>query len=230
MVPAISRSSDWLRPGVGPTQGPTSFNPRNRSGSSIADLNVRATTGPTRAWSPTGGILNPAWPNCEPAFRAQPVRSAEPSVCEESVRPTRSEISILMLVSAIDFREVSSARISRDDTALQCAGRNQPIRSSRAMPSVSRRSVLIGIAFIADLTCRVSSSTASKPALVNPLCSHWDSGSASRPIATIPYGRFCVSEAASTVPYFSILLRMESGPRTWSTGNAIDRNQSPDCP
>ena len=59
----------------------------------------------------------------------------------------RSDSSILMSASCTDLREVSSARISCDDTDLQCTGRNQPICSSRAMPSASRRSVLIGIAF-----------------------------------------------------------------------------------
>ena len=51
-------------------------------------------------------------------------------------------------------REVSSARVSCDDTDLQCSGRNQPICSSRAIPSASRGSVLIGIAFSAAFTCR----------------------------------------------------------------------------
>ncbi len=34
----------------------------------------------------------------------------------------------------------------------------------------------------AAFTCRVSSSTTSKPAALNPACSHCDSGPASRPI------------------------------------------------
>ena len=46
---------------------------------------------------------------------------------------------------------------------LRCTGRNQPIRSSWAMPRASLRSVLTTIADSAALTCRVSSSTASKP-------------------------------------------------------------------
>ena len=37
------------------------------------------------------------------------------------------------------------------------------------MPSACRRSVLIGIAFSADFTCRVSINTVSKPASVSPL-------------------------------------------------------------
>ena len=40
-----------------------------------------------------------------------------------------------MSASSTDLREVSSARISCDDTDLQCIGRNQPICSSRAIPS-----------------------------------------------------------------------------------------------
>ena len=35
--------------------------------------------------------------------------------------------------STVDLREVSSARISCDDTDLQCTGRNQPICKSRAI-------------------------------------------------------------------------------------------------
>ena len=44
---------------------------------------------------------------------------------------------------------------------LRCTGRYQPIRSSRAMPRASLRSVFTVIADNAALTCRVSSSTAS---------------------------------------------------------------------
>ena len=90
-----------------------------------------------------------------------------------------------MSASFTDLREVSSARISCDDTDLQCTGLNQPICRRRAMPSASRRSVLIGIAFSAAFTRRVSISTASKPASVSPLCNQWDKGPASRPIAAI---------------------------------------------
>ncbi len=89
-------------------------------------------------------------------------------------RTPRSASSILMIVSNTDLREVSSARISCDDTVFQCTGRNQPICKSRAVPSASRRSVLIGLAFRAPFTCRVSISTASKPASVSPLYNHWD--------------------------------------------------------
>ena len=46
---------------------------------------------------------------------------------------------------------------------MQCTGRNQPICRSRAMPSASRRSVLIGIAFSAAFTCRVTATCRSRP-------------------------------------------------------------------
>ena len=50
------------------------------------------------------------------------------------------------------------------------------------MPRASLRSVLTVIAESAAFTCRVSSSTASKPASVKPACSHCDNGPASSPI------------------------------------------------
>ena len=37
MLPEMSRSPDWLRDGVRPTQGPTFFDDVNRDGSSTAD-------------------------------------------------------------------------------------------------------------------------------------------------------------------------------------------------
>ena len=43
--PTISRSPDRFRPGVSPTQGPISFDLRNRPGSSTADSKVRAASG-----------------------------------------------------------------------------------------------------------------------------------------------------------------------------------------
>jgi len=49
------------------------------------------------------------------------------------------------------------------------------------MPRASLRSVLTTIAESAAFTCRVSSSTASNPALVRPAWSHCDKGPASRP-------------------------------------------------
>ena len=80
------------------------------------------------------------------------------------------------------LRPTSSARTSCAGGDLQCTGRNQPIRSSWAMPRASLRSVFTTIADSAAFTCRVSSSTASKPAFVSPACSHCDSGPASSPI------------------------------------------------
>ena len=103
-----------------------------------------------------------------------------------------------MSTSFTDLRELRSARISCDETVLQCTGRNQPICKSRAMPSASRRSVLIGIAFSAAFTRRVSISTASKPASVSPLCSHCDSGPASSPTAAIPCGSSCMNETRAS--------------------------------
>ena len=49
------------------------------------------------------------------------------------------------------------------------------------MPRASLRSVFTIIAESAAFTCRVSSSTASKPGPVRPACSHCDSGPASSP-------------------------------------------------
>ena len=115
-----------------------------------------------------------------------------------------------------DLREVSSARISCDETVLQCTGRNQPICSSRAMPSASRRSVLIGIAFSAALTCRVSISTASKPASVRPLCSQCDRGPASRPITAIPCGSSFMNATSDRV-------RWQPAPRSRSSPSRQER-------
>ncbi len=47
-------------------------------------------------------------------------------------------------------REPGRARVSRDATGLQCTGWNHPVRSSCAMPSASRRSVLTGAGLQAD--------------------------------------------------------------------------------
>ena len=44
--PVTSRSPDWLREGVRPTQGPTFLDEENRGGSSMAERKVRATTAP----------------------------------------------------------------------------------------------------------------------------------------------------------------------------------------
>ena len=63
------------------------------------------------------------------------------------------------------LRPTSSARTSWAGGDLQCTGRNQPIRSSWAMPRASLRSVFTTIADSAAFTCRVSSSTVSKPGL-----------------------------------------------------------------
>ena len=65
---------------------------------------------------------------------------------------------------------------------LQCTGRYQHIRSSCAMPRASLRSVLTTIADSAAFTCRVSSNTASNPALVKPACRQCESGPASSPM------------------------------------------------
>ena len=45
--PVTSRSPDWWRQGVRPTQGPTFFGEEKRAGSLTADRKVRATTAPT---------------------------------------------------------------------------------------------------------------------------------------------------------------------------------------
>ena len=47
MEPTTSISPDWRRAGVSPPHGPASFDDPNRSGASIAELTVSATTGPT---------------------------------------------------------------------------------------------------------------------------------------------------------------------------------------
>jgi hypothetical protein len=59
------------------------------------------------------------------------------------------------------------------------------MRSSWAMPRASLRSVFTIMAESAAFTCRVSSSTASKPASLKPACSHCESGPASSPIRVI---------------------------------------------
>lgn len=46
MPPDTSRSPDWFRDGVRPTQGPTFFDDENRVGSSTADRKVKPTTAP----------------------------------------------------------------------------------------------------------------------------------------------------------------------------------------
>jgi len=81
-----------------------------------------------------------------------------------------------------NLRPTSNARTSWASADFRCTGRNQPIRSSCAMPRASLRSVLTTIADSAALTCRVSSRTASKPAPLRPACSHCDNGPASSPI------------------------------------------------
>lgn len=47
MPPETSRSSDWLREGIRPTQGPIFLDDRKRNGLSTADRKVSATTAPT---------------------------------------------------------------------------------------------------------------------------------------------------------------------------------------
>jgi hypothetical protein len=51
------------------------------------------------------------------------------------------------------------------------------------MPTASLQSVLIGMAFRAPFTCRVSIRTTSSPAFASPRCSHCDKGPASRSMA-----------------------------------------------
>jgi hypothetical protein len=79
------------------------------------------------------------------------------------------------------LRPTSSARTSWASGDLRCTGRYQPMRKSWAMPRASLRSVFTTMAESAAFTCRVSSSTASKPAPARPACSHCDSGPASSP-------------------------------------------------
>ncbi len=79
------------------------------------------------------------------------------------------------------LRPTSKARTSCAGGDLRCTGRYQPMRSSRAMPRASLRSVFTTMAESAAFTCRVSSSAASNPAPVRPACSRCDSGPASSP-------------------------------------------------
>src|SRR4051812_8825422 len=74
------------------------------------------------------------------------------------------------------------ARTSWASADLQWTGRNQPMRSSWAMPRASLRSVLTIIADSAALPCRVSSSPVPNPASLSPACSHCDRGPASSPM------------------------------------------------
>src|SRR3954470_11594066 len=82
------------------------------------------------------------------------------------------------------LRATSRARTSWAGIDLQWTGRNQPMRSSWAMPRASLRSVLTIIAESAAFTGLVSSSTASNPALTRAAWSHCDKGPASRPMRT----------------------------------------------
>src|SRR5438309_497641 len=78
--------------------------------------------------------------------------------------------------AALDVEQLGLDQLARSEgertscalTDFACTGRYQPSRSSWAMPRASRRSVFTVIADNAAFTCRVSSSTASKPALVRP--------------------------------------------------------------
>ena len=215
MAPTMSRSPDWLRPGVSPTHGPTSFDLRNRPGSSDRGHEGqgydRADPGhghqqPAHRILPGQGADQPLRPG-QPAAQIRPRaqdrsgRGFPASRCRRSTPghgprsgPSRpgpasgrrcagrraGDSSRSMSASSTDLREVSSARISCDDTDLQCTGRNQPICNGRARPSPSRRAVLTGIAFSAAFTCRVSIGTVPKPASAGPSCRHWDSSAVPR--------------------------------------------------
>ncbi len=93
----------------------------------------------------------------------------------------------------ISLRAVSSARTSWALTDFACTGRYQPSLNSWAMPRASRRSVFTVIADRAAFTCRVSRSTASKPAATRPAWIHCDKGPASSAIRLIERLRVCRS-------------------------------------
>ena len=103
----------------------------------------------------------------------------------------RIESSMAMAPPCNVLRVASKARISWEDTDLQCTGRNHPMRSSCAIPSASRRSVLIGIAFKAPFTCRVSIRTVVRPASVRCLSNHCDNGPASIPMQITSWPNPC---------------------------------------
>ena len=88
-------------------------------------------------------------PECRSGRRTRPQRGGS---ANKTRHAHHRDSSMSTSALCIALREVNSARISCDDTVLQCTGRNQPICRSRAMPSASRRSVLIGIAFSAAFT------------------------------------------------------------------------------
>src|SRR4051794_29543779 len=104
----------------------------------------------------------------------------EPEAC----RRPRKLSSTSRILACSCLRATSSARTCWAGADLQWTGRNQPIRSSCAMPRASLRSVLTIIAESAAFTCLVSSSTASNPALTRAVWSHCDKGPASRPMRT----------------------------------------------
>jgi len=94
----------------------------------------------------------------------------------------RRFISTSWRLACNSLRAVSSARVSCAASDLQCTGLNQPRRISCAIPRASFLSVFTGIVLNAARTCRVSRSSAAKPASRRPANSHCDSGPASRPI------------------------------------------------
>ena len=84
------------------------------------------------------------------------------------------------------------------------------MRSSWAMPRASLRSVFTISADSAALTCRVSSSTVSKPASLSPACSHCDRGPASSPMRVTdmpswPKKRTSASGSLATLASHTIL-------------------------
>jgi len=105
-----------------------------------------------------------------------------PSLRPKPRNMPRIDSSMLIIDFCSVHRAPNSARNSCAESDLHCTGRNQPMRINCAMPSASRRSVLIGMAFNAPFTWRVSISTASSPAAQRCRCNHCDRGPASSPM------------------------------------------------
>ena len=99
MEPTTSISPDWRRLGVNPTQGPTSFDDRNRSGASIADFTVSAT------WGPTPGIVIMSRHTAS-CFARSRRRRSRPASSARSASRARSIASAI--VSSISLPDASS--------------------------------------------------------------------------------------------------------------------------
>jgi hypothetical protein len=94
--------------------------------------------------------------------------------------PAQAALKVIPPGLQLLARDQQGSDLLRRDV-LAWTGRNQPMRIICAMLRASLRSVLIATDRSTAFTCRVSRSTASKPAPVKPTWIHCDSGPASSP-------------------------------------------------